>query len=198
LKSVLRGEGLLQGGRAQIVAVADEAGGAGRREERIGPDGRFELTTLPPGAYRLLVQTIAPTGAERALRVVDGELTLDEGATLERTFDIVPAARLWLRGDDDRFASGPEEMLHDPAEGLGPPRYEASRWSSATVRDEAGQEVSSRGLFRGRHPVEVGLAPGRYRVTVDARQLGGFDGEVVVPSAGDAELEVKLAPLPAR
>ena len=118
--------------------------------------------------------------------------------TLERTFDVVPAARLWLRCDDDRFAAGPEEMRHDPAEGPGPPRYEASRWSAVAVRDEAGRDVSFRWLFRGRHPVDVGLAPGRYRVTVNAQKFGGFDGEVEVPPTGDVELEVKLAPPPAR
>ena len=46
LKGVLRGEGLREGGRVQVVAVAAEVDDAGGRDDGVGADGRFELTNL--------------------------------------------------------------------------------------------------------------------------------------------------------
>lgn len=198
LSGSLRGDGLAEGGRLQAVAVPAEAESIGSRNGSVGADGRFELTHLGPGAYRLVVRVLTPTESERPLRVADGEFTIEEGATVARTFDVVPAARLWLRCYDDRFADGQADMNHDPSKGPGPPKYEATRWSSVVVRDAAGRQVWSGWLFHGRHPLDMGLAPGRYRVAVNAQKLGVFEGEVEVPATGDVDVEIALTPPPAR
>lgn len=197
LIGTLRGDGLGEGGHLQAVAVPAEAYALGVRDEGIGADGRFELPQLGPGAYRLVVRVRAPTGSERPLRVADGEFTIEEGATLARTFDVVPAARLWLRCEDDRFADGPSDMRYDPSNGPGS-KYEATRWSSVVVRDPSGRQAWSGWLLHGRHPLDTGLPPGRYRVTVNAVKLGAFEGEVDVPATGDVEIEIALSPPPAR
>jgi hypothetical protein len=140
LIGTLRGDGLGEGGHLQAVAVPAEAYALGVRDEGIGADGRFELSQLGPGAYRLVVRVRTPTGAERPLRVADGEFTIEEGATLARTFDVIPAARLWLRCEDDRFADGPSDMRYDPSNGPGS-KYEATRWSRSSCATPGRQGV---------------------------------------------------------
>ncbi|MFO0931826.1 MAG: sigma-70 family RNA polymerase sigma factor [Planctomycetota bacterium] len=200
LRGRLRGDALASGGKLQAVAVrTDEESAGPRHSTAVAADGAFVLDDLAPGAYRVAVVVIAPTSSERPLRVLDGVFAIEEGATLERTFDVAPAVRLWLRCDDDRFADGPAEFARErPTDGRGSPKYEATRWTYLVVRDADDRYVWSGWLFHGRHPVGAGVGPGRYRVTVNAQRMGAFDGWVDVPSTGDAELEVRLAPVEPR
>ncbi|MBL9087067.1 MAG: sigma-70 family RNA polymerase sigma factor [Planctomycetia bacterium] len=200
LRGRLRGGALATAGKLQAVAVRTDDESAGPRlSTAVDADGAFVLDDLAPGAFRVAVVVIAPTGTERPLRVVDGLFAIEEGATLERTFDVAPAARLWLRCDDDRFADGPAEFARErPTDGRGSPKYEATRWTYLVVRDADDRYVWSGWLFHGRHPVGAGVGPGRYRVTVNAQRMGAFDGWVDVPSAGDAELDIRLAPVEPR
>jgi hypothetical protein len=176
--------------RAMVYSAVADAGWRG--EAMTDASGAFEVAGLPAGDYRLRLAEIRPRAGELPLREVDGRFTLAVGERAVRLFDVVPAARLWVRCDDDRFATDAATLYAQPSERQDP-RGRASRETVVHVIGEDDREITLGALLRGRQALSEGLAPGRYRVRAQG-PLGSFAGEVTISGPGDVEVEIRPVP----
>jgi hypothetical protein len=183
-------------GRMTAMVFSAVADAGWRAQAETDATGAFEVAGLPAGDYRLRLAEIRPRAGDPPLREVDGRFTLARGERAVRVFDVVPAARLWVRCDDDRFATDLAALYAAPSERQDP-RGKASRETVVRVIGEDGREVTLGALLCGRQALDEGLAPGRYRVRANG-PLGSFVGEVTVTGPGDVEVEVRPAPPEAR
>lgn len=111
-----------------------------------GTDGRFVLSNVVPGAYRLRV-------SRDGYAAILSERTVSEGATVDLTLRLTPSAGVVLRAVDARTGQPVRALVT----AYGP---------DGSIAWQGQPEVNAEGVAR------VPLAPGTYRANVSSYRLG--------------------------
>ncbi|MGC4115697.1 MAG: carboxypeptidase regulatory-like domain-containing protein [Myxococcales bacterium] len=153
--SLLSGRVVDEHDQPRAGATVEATGVAGQAlSTQTAPDGRFALSA-PPGRYELHAK------APRTLRELAVPVTLEPNATAELTL------RLWS-------AASLSGTVVDP-------KGARVRWSGLSVR--RGQQTSARAVQPSKGQFEVdGLAPGPYRIEVEAEGFAVQEFEATAPA----------------
>ena len=152
---------------------------------RTDATGRFRLTGVEPGEYRLTLAARPAQGL--AWHLVDDTIRVEEGEAAERALAGRAGGRLVLVLDDARFASGPVDY-----ERAGDPTSVATFGAQILVDGAATGPLKALGLYAGSRPQEWALPAGDYRLEIRTKAQGSFVTSFRIVEGRDATVRVEL------